>query len=45
MGQALDDLQWEDSVAPARVPMEDRHGRMKAGPSAETAGYLEEDDD
>ena len=45
MGQALDDLQWEDSDAPARVPMEDKNGRMKAGPSAETAGYLEEDDD
>ena len=43
LGQVLDYLQWEDSDAPARVPMEDRHGRMKAGPSAETAGYLEED--
>ena len=40
MEQALDDLKWESDEPPERVPMEDRHGRMKAAPSAETEGYF-----
>ena len=44
LDQVRDDLRWESSEALPRVPMEDRHGRMKAAPSAETAGYLEDED-
>jgi hypothetical protein len=43
LDQVRDDLRWESDEPPERVPMEDRHGRMKAGPSAETAMYLEDD--